>query len=611
MEGLQDRFEKMISGMAYYDKAKGSIAISSFNQVRIKEAAKAMGMDPSQVLESAMAKGRANYIGQQISGKYDKDTTDFLKNVATVQNGKATVSYLDESGKKHDVDLRNQVLTNRELKLIKEQSQTQEEDIKSIAKTLRGWDDIMRGAEEQKKAAQANLVESLSIGKFVKNITASVAHSNLLLTIIAASSAISGAANIIGGIRGGGLKRLGWRNAIPGTTVRRSTFNGLSDRLSYTTNYNAGFGGHKITNATGLGRVGNIAGRLDRIKALGGSGKLSSKALKFSNFAGSKFGSSLFKFGGASLAGGALSGIFTGIDEFTGNKNYGTGKKVGRTAGSAVGATIGAILGGLVGPLGAVAGGIAGEAIGKWAGGGFANQKRRERKKNEFGLTSLEGDYSTRELRNIAKGKINDRLEKKLEKNGELDIAKELIKQQNVTSERMNADIDMAELNIGGLTTNQTVRGANGGLLSGPSHARGGMPILGSNIEVEGGEFVVNKKSAAKNIGILSAINQMGDGGIIKPREMRRGGSIKVEPSSLGAAIALQGGKFGAAPAGPQEINLNIGGTIKLEGTNGKQADITDELLKDPQFIRNITRLIESQMGTNITGGKVINKGLY
>lgn len=47
----------------------------------------------------------------------------------------------------------------------------------------------------------------------------------------------------------------------------------------------------------------------------------------------------------------------------------------------------------------------------------------------------------------------------------------------------------------------------DGGLLRGLSHTQGGMPILGSNVEVEGGEYVVNKQSTSKNLGLLEYIN--------------------------------------------------------------------------------------------------------
>lgn len=47
----------------------------------------------------------------------------------------------------------------------------------------------------------------------------------------------------------------------------------------------------------------------------------------------------------------------------------------------------------------------------------------------------------------------------------------------------------------------------NGGLLNGKRHSQGGMKVEGTNIEVEGGEFVVNRKSTAKYLPLLQSIN--------------------------------------------------------------------------------------------------------
>jgi hypothetical protein len=63
---------------------------------------------------------------------------------------------------------------------------------------------------------------------------------------------------------------------------------------------------------------------------------------------------------------------------------------------------------------------------------------------------------------------------------------------------------------------------ADGGLLVGPSHAAGGIPIRlrnGGFVEAEGKEFIVNKESTAKHINLLKAINsdrrKFADGGIL------------------------------------------------------------------------------------------------
>ena len=58
-----------------------------------------------------------------------------------------------------------------------------------------------------------------------------------------------------------------------------------------------------------------------------------------------------------------------------------------------------------------------------------------------------------------------------------------------------------------GIMTEQLTKLEDGGLIKGPSHSQGGARIEGTNIEVEGGEMVVNKRSTAANMGLLTAIN--------------------------------------------------------------------------------------------------------
>ncbi len=49
---------------------------------------------------------------------------------------------------------------------------------------------------------------------------------------------------------------------------------------------------------------------------------------------------------------------------------------------------------------------------------------------------------------------------------------------------------------------------AKGGLLEGPSHREGGIPVGNTGIEVEGKEYVIRKKSTAQNIDLLDYINK-------------------------------------------------------------------------------------------------------
>lgn len=58
-----------------------------------------------------------------------------------------------------------------------------------------------------------------------------------------------------------------------------------------------------------------------------------------------------------------------------------------------------------------------------------------------------------------------------------------------------------------GMMTKQLTKLEDGGIINGPSHANGGARIQGTNIEVEGGEYVVNKTSTAANTKLIEFIN--------------------------------------------------------------------------------------------------------
>lgn len=48
---------------------------------------------------------------------------------------------------------------------------------------------------------------------------------------------------------------------------------------------------------------------------------------------------------------------------------------------------------------------------------------------------------------------------------------------------------------------------ADGGVLQGKSHSQGGIKVLGGSAEVEGGEYITNKRTTAKNVDLLDYIN--------------------------------------------------------------------------------------------------------
>lgn len=58
-----------------------------------------------------------------------------------------------------------------------------------------------------------------------------------------------------------------------------------------------------------------------------------------------------------------------------------------------------------------------------------------------------------------------------------------------------------------GIMSKQLTKLEDGGLLSGKRHSQGGMRVEGTNIEVEGGEYVVNREATRNNLGLIRYIN--------------------------------------------------------------------------------------------------------
>jgi 3'-phosphoadenosine 5'-phosphosulfate sulfotransferase (PAPS reductase)/FAD synthetase len=88
---------------------------------------------------------------------------------------------------------------------------------------------------------------------------------------------------------------------------------------------------------------------------------------------------------------------------------------------------------------------------------------------------------------------------------------------------------------------NTTQNGKKGGLLDGPSHDNGGIPVVVKStnepIEVEGGEIIINKEASKKHCKLLSKINQSAGNGIeipcdcedcSKDEQMKLGGKTNI-----------------------------------------------------------------------------------
>ena len=165
-----------------------------------------------------------------------------------------------------------------------------------------------------------------------------------------------------------------------------------------------------------------------------------------------------------------------------------------------------------------------------------------------------------------------------------------------------SADLDALKKNGNDFNLIVRKKMAKGGLISGPNHANGGVAVAGTGIEVEGGEFVMNRKATVKNIGLLK---QMNAGVNVQPQPLNTQ-SMMVTPSINAPQITS---------VGPTEISLkpldiNINGSIKLDAGKGNQVDIIKLLQENPKFIRDLTEMIEKQININTNGAYNKEKSL-
>ena len=626
MEGLMDRFQHMVGGLGRFDEATGQVTVSAFNKQRIKAAAEAMGMSYDQVMESVQAQGRRNYIASNLKGSWSDDEREFIMNTASVKEGKPMLSYIDASGKRVEKDVSK--MSHGELQIARQQNQSQSDDIKNIAQDTRNMAQQITGVQNKADAVRAKTFEG--IHKVVSNGISTI---NRNLGIIIGLMSIYGVGKaVVGGI-GGGIGQMiqGGRaiKGLKGVTGGGGVFGNLRTIAQI----------GKETPKGGLGDV--FKGASLGEKAVGKYGQLMGRQANSKLLKGLTKGSALktVKLGaGIGIAGEIAGEIAGSVIKNSNEKNIQQGKYAKDSkqdlnhqawASTLQWAGRGAALGGMFGPLGAAIGaGIGG------LGGGIAGlvNKKNTLKKNEARAAiskynyNLSGDYNRKEMETILAAiksgtgnTISDlefktfskELQDKMLSNGDTSLFPGL---QNIAVSSSNGEFEIENANFtvkSGTFDKKVdkVQKANGGLLNGPSHSRGGMPILGSNIEVEGGEFVVNKRSTEKNLSLLNSINKMGNGGIVKPRKMADGGMLTVIPSLPGNNMIEQ--TLSSRKSEKQEINLNISGTIKLEGSGGKTLDITDDMLKNRDFIRKLTKLIEKQITVNEKGGNVVKKGLY
>lgn len=604
IEGLQDRVTRMIGQLGSFDKSTGEVKVSAFNKRRVAAAAEAMGMDYGKLMESVNANARRGEVEKQLSAsasasKLDDNMKELIKNNAEFKNGKAGVSI---NGEWKSID----ELGNGDYEALVAETQDQAADVKDIAKNLRSLVDKRQGVIKQRDANQAQLSEKLKIGELEGKLIDVIGQSNFLLKTWIT---IALANNIINGIRGlaqtvdgakdifnfgksifSGGKNLFSRGGktgfkIIGRRIGRGVTKGWQNIVGRTMQPSANMATNAASNVASRAATGTAtrtaANAATRGVANAGA-KVSANVMgRGISRAGTRGAIKFLGKGGAKMIGkaagplaGVVGGAFTAFDEFGKENNHSTGRKVGATVGSTIGGIAGAAALSWIPVIGPIIGGAVGSWLGKTIGSGFANDKRRAKFKDKYGLgESLKGDYSVKEIKEINKarvtGKISNKLMDKLADRGDTEMFKQIIEVQKANKK------ENAENN-----------GARKGRIS--KNIRTAYFNIGTSY-FEGELF---KKGSEKSISISRGFRENGKSGGWEAVKERSSSN-----SNNNAVTETQN-------SGKKNFNVNINGTLKLTSDNGQSVDIIGELRKNPQLLRSLADMISKEIST-------IDKGTY
>lgn len=151
VENLSKRLTDMVGDMGHFDKERGELKIDTFNQMRLREAAKAMGLDYGKLVESATHQAKRKEIDLQMAGldNIPEHLKEFIMNTAQFQNGRAGIT--DKNGAFRELS----TLSADDIADMAKYAQSDSENIRDIAEMLRGALDVQKGQEAELENVRA------------------------------------------------------------------------------------------------------------------------------------------------------------------------------------------------------------------------------------------------------------------------------------------------------------------------------------------------------------------------------------------------------------------------------------------------------------------------
>lgn len=149
MEGLQDRFTQMTEGAAHYNSVTKQIEMDPVTRMRMKRAAEAMGVDASSMIDQAYAQARRGEITSQMEGYggFSAEMQKLLPNVGEIDEYGRAGATIDGQFRTLGEIAGNEKLQQQ----LVEETRSESDDIKEIAKSVLGIEGMLSGRVEQVK----------------------------------------------------------------------------------------------------------------------------------------------------------------------------------------------------------------------------------------------------------------------------------------------------------------------------------------------------------------------------------------------------------------------------------------------------------------------------
>ena len=629
-EALQKRMIKMLGGYAQFDAQKGIANINGINMDFVRNIAKAMGISEEEAARISKKNAELGFkerrLGASFKTMYSQEEQDFLMNKSYVKNGQVYIT--DSKGKEHNINggrlpanilqdmmkyngmsdrdimeenARNLTSINEQLSGIAHSIAAQfgkelnrifpglTQDIKKVgawAKTElqpvavavgNAVKDIIKTVKEYKEPIKT--IAKFLLGTFASFIKFAADHWKLTLAAIIAAKGIGGILGMplkpttIGGrLASGALRGVG--NGIKGFGT--SLWSGIKwvGKTSRDTHYATRFA-YSDARAAGGGRITSA------LKAPFGGLKYLNGAQKIANI------------GGAAL--GVGIGAYNAI---TADNAADRGAGIGTAIGTAVGAALG-------GPVGAAIGGFLGDFGGRWVG---------EHWDDIVNTVSNAWDGIKNWFTKAWDGWLGNIMSILIPPIGIIrgvvkhwdDISKWVSDKWGKITSLFGQAIDgfMKFVNDPWGTTKNLAKSAYNSVFGSTKdavlakaserHANGG--IVGTQDNVVGlakGEIVLSKTMQENLVSILK-------NPLIQPKAVGEREYIYTprnnETSNVnGNTITVK------------DFNINLSGTLRLDGGNSSKNIDVNELLRDQAFVTALKDVIKNSINHDINGGRFMN----